>query len=86
VSIVFLGALLSFLALVAFDQDSERKQRGRLSGLRTSYLLASGIGLHNLGEGLAIGSAFALGEGALGTFLVVGFTLHNITEGVGIAT
>jgi ZIP family zinc transporter len=85
VSIVFLGALLSFLALVAFDQYSERKQRGRSNGIRTSYLLASGIGLHNLGEGLAIGSAFALGEGALGTFLVIGFTLHNITEGIGIA-
>ena len=44
-----------------------------------------GIGLHNLGEGLAIGAAFALGETALGTFLILGFTLHNITEGVGIA-
>ncbi|MCG5254730.1 ZIP family metal transporter [Brevibacillus thermoruber] len=85
VSIVFLGALMSFLALVAFDQYSERKQRGRNNGIRTSYLLATGIGLHNLGEGLAIGSAFALGEGALGTFLVIGFTLHNITEGIGIA-
>jgi ZIP family zinc transporter len=85
VSVLFLGALLSFLGLVAFDQYNERKQRGNHSGLRTSYLLASGIGLHNLGEGLAIGSAFALGEGALGTFLVIGFTLHNITEGIGIA-
>jgi zinc transporter ZupT len=47
--------------------------------------VATGIGLHNLGEGLAIGAAFALGEAALGTFLVIGFTLHNITEGVGIA-
>jgi zinc transporter ZupT len=44
-----------------------------------------GIGLHNLGEGLAIGAAFATGAAALGSFLVVGFTLHNITEGVGIA-
>jgi len=43
-----------------------------------------GIGLHNLGEGLAIGAAFALGSAALGTFLVMGFTLHNITEGVDI--
>ncbi|WP_419879525.1 ZIP family metal transporter [Brevibacillus centrosporus] len=85
VSVLFLGALLSFLGLIAFDQYNERKQRWNQSGLRTSYLLASGIGLHNLGEGLAIGSAFALGEGALGTFLVIGFTLHNITEGIGIA-
>ena len=55
------------------------------TGLPTSYRIAGGIGLHNLGEGLAIGAAFALGEAALGTFLVIGFTLHNITEGVGIA-
>ena len=45
----------------------------------------SGIGLHNLGEGLAIGAAFAAGAAGLGTFLVLGFTLHNVTEGIGIA-
>ena len=48
-------------------------------------LVAIGIGLHNLGEGLAIGSSFALGELALGTFLIVGFMVHNVTEGLGIA-
>ncbi len=47
-------------------------------------MIAVGIGLHNFGEGLAIGSAYALGEIALGAFLVVGFTLHNLTEGLGI--
>jgi zinc transporter, ZIP family len=55
------------------------------SPLSISYRIAMGIGLHNLGEGLAIGAAFALGQAALGTFLILGFTLHNITEGVGIA-
>jgi zinc transporter ZupT len=49
-------------------------------------LVAIGIGLHNLGEGLAIGTSFALGELALGTFFVIGFMVHNITEGLGIAT
>ena len=49
-----------------------------------SLLIAVGIGLHNFGEGLAIGSAFALGEAALGTLLIVGFTLHNTTEGLAI--
>jgi zinc transporter ZupT len=43
-----------------------------------------GIGIHNLGEGLAIGAAFNLGEIALGSFLVVGFIIQNITEGLGI--
>ena len=49
-----------------------------------ALLVAIGIGLHNLGEGLAIGAAFALGEAALGTLLIVGFTLHNTTEGIAI--
>ena len=47
-------------------------------------MIAVGIGLHNLGEGLAIGSAYAVGELALGAFLVVGFALHNTTEGIAI--
>jgi zinc transporter ZupT len=49
-----------------------------------ALLIAIGIGLHNFGEGLAIGSAFALGEAALGTLLIVGFALHNTTEGLAI--
>jgi zinc transporter ZupT len=47
-------------------------------------MIATGIGLHNLGEGLAIGAAFNVGEIALGAFLVVGFIIQNITEGLGI--
>jgi zinc transporter, ZIP family len=47
-------------------------------------MVAIGIGLHNLGEGLAIGSAYAVGELALGAFLVVGFALQNTTEGVAV--
>jgi zinc transporter ZupT len=56
-----------------------------LGGLALATLVAIGIGLHNLGEGLAIGSSFALGELALGTFFIVGFMIHNVTEGLGIA-
>ena len=47
-------------------------------------LVAIGIGLHNLGEGVAIGAAYSAGALALGAFLVVGFALHNTTEGLAI--
>ena len=55
-----------------------------ITPLGLSTLIAIGIGLHNLGEGLAIGSSYAIGEVALGTSLVFGFLLHNTTEGLGI--
>lgn len=80
-ALVWLAALLSFLALFAFGRRGGKAP----VGLALATYLALGIGLHNLGEGLAIGAAFAVGEAALGSFLVVGFTLHNITEGIGIA-
>jgi zinc transporter, ZIP family len=82
VPMVILVALLTLLGLLGVERLF---RRGVASRLATSYRIALGIGLHNLGEGLAIGAAFALGEAALGTFLILGFTLHNITEGVGIA-
>jgi ZIP family zinc transporter len=84
VPLVILLTLLTLLGLLAVERLL-RRGREESSRLGTSYRIALGIGLHNLGEGLAIGAAFALGEAALGVFLVVGFTLHNITEGVGIA-
>jgi ZIP family zinc transporter len=82
VPMVVFVALLALGVLLALGAASRGKER---SALDVAYLIALGIGLHNLGEGLAIGAAFALGEAALGTFLVLGFTLHNITEGIGIA-
>lgn len=79
--LVYLVTLLTFLGIVAIGHNRKRGD----SMLFLAYTIALGIGLHNLGEGLAVGAAFALGEVSLGTFLVVGFTLHNITEGIGIA-
>jgi len=79
-------ALLTVVLLVVVGNSLRGKGTATDSGgLSLAYRIATGIGLHNLGEGLAIGAAFALGEVALGVFLVLGFTLHNVTEGVGIA-
>lgn len=49
-----------------------------------SYMIALGIGLHNMGEGLAVGASYAAGQMGLNILLVVGFFLHNTTEGFGI--
>ena len=67
------------------EGDEARGSAG-VAGLvyRAALLVAIGIGLHNLGEGLAIGSAYAVGSLALGATLVVGFALHNTTEGLAI--
>jgi zinc transporter ZupT len=74
------GAYLTLEAVGAWL----RTGRASGGGWVLALLIAVGIGLHNFGEGLAIGSAFALGEAALGTLLIVGFTLHNTTEGLAI--
>ena len=79
-TMVVLAAVGSFLLLMAVG-----RRHGAPTGLALATYIALGIGLHNLGEGLAIGAAFAAGAAELGTFLVLGFTLHNITEGIGIA-
>jgi zinc transporter ZupT len=82
-ALVLLGAVGTPLLLAAFGAMRPRSG-GSHSPLYVATLIALGIGLHNLGEGLAIGTSYATGEIALGTFLVVGFLLHNTTEGLGI--
>jgi zinc transporter ZupT len=66
------------------DERAGGEDGARQLGERAALLVAIGIGLHNLGEGLAIGSAYAIGSLALGAALVVGFALHNTTEGLAI--
>jgi zinc transporter ZupT len=81
--LVFVGALatLALLQLVSETRVAEGGAKGRGA---VALLIALGIGLHNLGEGLAIGAAYSLGEATLGAFLIIGFMLHNTTEGLGI--
>ncbi|WP_440009265.1 ZIP family metal transporter [Halomicrococcus sp. SG-WS-1] len=76
------GAFLLVQAISAWREGRVAAGDSRASsGLWIAYLVAVGIGLHNLAEGLAIGSSFALGRVSLGAFLVIGFMLHNVTEG-----
>jgi ZIP family zinc transporter len=65
-------------------QATQSQMQELVKPLAISLMIAIGIGLHNFGEGLAIGAAVLLGEIALSTFLIVGFTLHNTTEGLAI--
>jgi len=79
--------VLSFLGLyytsekLTSKSDSLKISKPVAIGL----MIAIGIGLHNFGEGLAIGSAIGLGSIAFSSFLIVGFALHNTTEGLAIA-
>jgi ZIP family zinc transporter len=88
VALVFLGAAAAYLALTGVSSWLSRRRRASAAegagAARLATLVAVGIGLHNLGEGLAIGTAYTTGALALGAFLVVGFALHNTTEGLAI--
>jgi zinc transporter ZupT len=83
VLLVVLGAFGALLGLQMLS-GAKLATDGPPSRMAVSVLVAVGIGLHNLGEGLAIGAAYSLGEAALGAFLIIGFMLHNTTEGLGI--
>ncbi len=67
---------------------AEFAERSRIAllpaGHRLALLIATGIGLHNFGEGLAIGQSAAAGEIALALTLIIGFGLHNATEGFAV--
>ena len=80
-SLFWASAGLSLLGLMALG----RRDGSAPKGYRLALFIAIGIGMHNLGEGLAIGASLSVGEVALASYLVMGFALHNVTEGIGIA-
>jgi len=85
IGLIGIGSVATFLLLDAISKrqtDAAGDETDRR--LAVAFMIAVGIGFHNLGEGLAIGAAYNVGEIALGTFLVVGFIIQNITEGLGI--
>jgi len=66
------------------SSSNSAQQKLLIKPIAISMMISIGIGLHNFGEGLAIGAAVLLGEVALSSFLILGFTLHNTTEGLAI--
>jgi zinc transporter, ZIP family len=85
IGLVGIGVVGTFFLLEAISKRQVAISRNEASQrLTLATMIAVGIGLHNLGEGLAIGAAYSIGEIALGGFLVVGFIIQNITEGLGI--
>ena len=83
--LVLVGVALSYLGMTLVSTRFSAGGNRALGGAALALLVAIGIGLHNFGEGLAIGTSFAFGELTLGSFLIVGFMVHNVTEGLGIA-
>ena len=68
----------------SYSPDTTTQQQQMIKPVAIALMISIGIGLHNLGEGLAIGAAVVLGKVALSTFLIIGFALHNTTEGLAI--
>ena len=83
VALIVVGFLFGFVSLVMFENRWIKGQEA-VAAERLSLMIALGIGLHNLSEGLAIGQSYLQGEIGLSVTLIVGFALHNATEGFGI--
>ena len=88
VALILIGLAVSLLGLYTLARWIERRRAARRgeATLVLAYLVAFSIGVHNLGEGLAIGGAYALGEIATGALLIVGFMIHNLTEGIAVVS
>ena len=87
VAIFAAGIAVGLLALIYVNGRlfGRTKQAPPAEPRTLAMMIATGLGLHNLSEGLAIGQSAATGAVAFAVVLVIGFALHNITEGFGIA-
>ena len=87
-ALVVIGALVAYLLLAGVAEwlaNREQAAKGSTAAAGSlALMVAIGIGLHNLGEGVAIGAAYSVGALALGASLVIGFAIHNTTEGLAI--
>jgi len=85
--LIVTATILSFLGLYyAAEKLTSKVDSLKISKpIAIGLMISIGIGLHNFGEGLAIGASIGLGSIAFSTFLIVGFALHNTTEGLAIA-
>jgi zinc transporter, ZIP family len=78
------GGATDVVAVADQQHLEEYLSAARRHALQTGLIIAAAIGVHNLAEGLAIGVSARSGEIGLATVLIVGFALHNATEGFGI--
>jgi ZIP family zinc transporter len=74
----------SATALAEADALADELAIARRRALRTGLTIAGAIGVHNFAEGLAIGVSARAGAISLATVLIIGFAMHNATEGFGI--
>jgi ZIP family zinc transporter len=78
------GGAVDAMTVEQADALAAESALQRARALRTGMTIAVAIGLHNFAEGLAIGVSASTGEIGLATVLIIGFALHNATEGFGI--
>ena len=83
--LVLASAGCAFLAL-QYAAGRLESPGAAAAGPAAALMIAVGIGLHNFGEGLALGAAIGLGSAAFSTYLLAGFAIHNTTEGIAIAS